>query len=261
MSNHDRESPQLPDKEPVQDGSLTHAWRKASDEGPPPELDAAIIAAARRSVQDRGAATRTVPASIRPRSRWMQWQSLAAAATVAGLAFILVQLMPRDRDVTPSIRTEESVRGHAAEKMVAPEVQRPRTAVPGPGAAAPAVTVPEATAEVPAPAPAKSSEAATAAAVGNRTSMDASEADQRKAVAPEMAGRAVSGAGPAPAPERSLRKEAPPGAADRAAEIAALYASGDATGAADALRAFRAADPDADTYLPDSLRGWARTVK
>ena len=28
-----------------------------------------------------------------------------------------------------------------------------------------------------------------------------------------------------------------------------------------ALRAFRAADPDADAFLPESLRDWARTVE
>jgi len=265
MSNHDRNGPQPPDKDAVQDGSLTRAWRQASDERPPPELDAAIIAAARKSVQDRGAATKTVSASPRPRNRWMQWQPLAAVATVAGLAFILLQLMPRDRDVTPPIRMEESAPGQVAEDKVAPEIQRPRTAVPAPEAAAPAVTVPQATAEAEAEAAAgataKTSRADSAAAAGNRTSMDAAEADQRKAVAPAIAGRAVSGAVPAPALERGLGNEAPPGAADRAARIAALYAAGDVTGAADALRAFRAADPDADTYLPDSLRGWARTVK
>jgi resuscitation-promoting factor RpfA len=261
MSNHDREGPQVPDMDGVEEGSLTNAWRQASDERPPPELDAAIIAAAHKSVQDRDEAKSSVAASPRPRIRWMLWQPLAAAATVAGLAFILVQLMPRDRDVTPPIRMEESVRGQAAEGKVAPESQPPSTAVPAPGQAAPAVSVPQATAEAPAPAPAKSSQADTAAAAENRTSMDAAEADQRQAVAPEMAGRAVSGALPAPALERSLGNAAPPGAADRAARIAALYASGDVTGAADALRAFRAADPDADTYLPDSLRGWARTVK
>jgi len=27
------------------------------------------------------------------------------------------------------------------------------------------------------------------------------------------------------------------------------------------LREFRAADPDADSYLPESLRDWARTVQ
>jgi hypothetical protein len=54
---------------------------------------------------------------------------------------------------------------------------------------------------------------------------------------------------------------APLSVADRSAEIAALYAAGDVAGAADALRAFRAGTPDADTYLPESLRGWARTVE
>ena len=34
-----------------------------------------------------------------------------------------------------------------------------------------------------------------------------------------------------------------------------------AFGAAAALRAFRAATPDADTHLPESLRDWARTVE
>ena len=54
---------------------------------------------------------------------------------------------------------------------------------------------------------------------------------------------------------------APPDATDRAAKIATLYATGDIDGAADALREFRAVDPDADTYLPESLRDWARTVE
>lgn len=268
MSNHDREGPQLPDKDEVRDRSLKQAWRQASDEQPPPELDAAIMAAARKSAQDRGAATKTVPASPRPRNRWMQWQPLAAAATVAGLAFILVQLMPRDRDVAPRIRMEESVPAQAAKEVpvqsaddkAAPDSQRARTAVQPPGAAAPAVTVPQAKVEAPAPAPAKSSQADTAAAGGNGTSMDADEADQRKAVVPEMAGSVSSAAAPAPALERGMSNEAP-GATDRAAGIAALYASGDIAGAADALRAFRAADPNADTYLPESLRAWARTVK
>jgi hypothetical protein len=260
MSNHDRKGPPPSDKDEVQDRSLTQAWRQASDEQPPPELDAAIIAAARKSVQDRGATITTVSASPRPRNRWMQWQSLAAAATVAGLAFILVQLMPRDRDVAPPIRMEELAPGQAAEDKAAPDSQRARTAVPPPDVAAPAVTVPQAKVEAPAPAPARSSEADTVAAGGNGTSMDAAEADQRKAVVPEMAGSVSSAAAPAPALERGRSNEAP-GAADRAARIATLYASGDIAGAADALRAFRAADPNADTYLPDSLRGWARTVK
>jgi hypothetical protein len=53
----------------------------------------------------------------------------------------------------------------------------------------------------------------------------------------------------------------PLSAADRAARIAALYASGNTTGAEAALREFRAANPGADAYLPESLRDWARTVE
>jgi hypothetical protein len=52
-----------------------------------------------------------------------------------------------------------------------------------------------------------------------------------------------------------------PDAADRAARIAAMHAAGDEAAAADALRAFRAVEPGADDYLPDSLREWARTIE
>jgi hypothetical protein len=265
MSNHDRKGPRSPDKDEVQDGPLKQAWRQASDEQPPSALDAAIIAAARKSVQDRGAGTKAVSSSPRPRNRWMQWQPLAAAATVAGLAFILVQLLPRDRDVAPSIRMEESVPAQAAKEVPvqsaegkeAPDNQGQGATVPAPGAAAPTVSIPQAAAG----ATAKASEMDATSTADGAVAIDAAEAGERQAVVPEMAGRAASAAAPAPALERSLGNAAPPGAADRAAGIAALYASGDVAGAADALRAFRAVDPDADTYLPDSLRGWARTVK
>ena len=102
-------------------------------------------------------------------------------------------------------------------------------------------------------------------------SVPTAPAPQAKAEAPdhEAAGARASGPPvtteiPAPAAaaarETSSDRAAPLRAEDRAARIAALYASGDTTGAADALRAFRAADPHADTYLPDSLRDWARTI-
>jgi hypothetical protein len=86
------------------------------------------------------------------------------------------------------------------------------------------------------------------------------EADQRGAVAQEAAGSAAPAVAAAPARETSSGSAVPLRAEDRAARIAALYASGDTTGAEDALRAFRAADPHADRYLPDSLRDWARTI-
>jgi len=264
MSNHDREGPQSPGPDTAPDGSLARAWQQASDEQPPPELDAAIIAAARKSVQDRVARLKTLHTSPRSWNRLMQWQPLAAAAAVAGLAFTLVQLLPRDRDIAPSIRMEESAPGPATaedkQSAIAPAATLPQAAEEekrGTGASTPSVT--EATAEAPSQATAKASD--TAATADGTGELHATEADQREALAPEMTSPAAPAAAAAPARERSSGNVAPTSAADWAASIAALYASGDTTGAADALRAFRAAGPHADTYLPDSLREWARTIK
>jgi len=264
MSNHDREGPQSPGQDTAPDGSLARAWQQASDEQPPPALDATIIAAARKAVQDRGAQVKTLRASPRAWNRLMQWQPLAAAATVAGLAFVLVQLLPRDRDVAPSIRMEESAPGPATaeEKRSAPA---PAAAAPQAaaaerqGTAASSASAPEATAEAPSQETAKASD--TTATANGTSELHATEADQRGALAPEMTSSAAPAAAAAPARERSSGNAAPLSAADWAANIAGLYASGDTTGAEDALRAFRAADPHADTYLPDSIRDWARTIK
>ena len=80
----------------------------------------------------------------------------------------------------------------------------------------------------------------------------------------EIAGRAESAAAAArstPAPERNLGAAAPHDASAWAAQVVALHEADDLTAAAHALRAFRAAYGDADTYLPDTLRDWAQTVK
>jgi len=293
MSNHDRKGPPSPGEglaeDTALDTALKSAWQQASNEQPPSELDAAIIAAARKSVQDRGAAVSAIRASPKSRHRWMQWQPLAAAATVAGLAFILVQLMPRDRDVTPSIRMEERASGPAAaekQNMTAPVAAVPQAAATsgattsadtaaramveqGMGASVPTAPAPRAKVEAPdheaagarASGPPVTTEIpAPAAATPGATAAHSMEADQRGAVAQEVAGSAAPGVAAAAARETSSDRAAPLRAEDRAARIAALYASGDTTGAADALRAFRAADPHADTYLPDSLRDWARTI-
>jgi hypothetical protein len=55
--------------------------------------------------------------------------------------------------------------------------------------------------------------------------------------------------------------EASPGLAARIDRIIALHGAGDEAGAAAELRALRAADPDADLRLPDTLREWAKTVR
>jgi hypothetical protein len=275
MSNHDRDSPRPPNR----DAALVRAWQQASAEQPPAQLDAAIVAAARKSVQDHDQHARVTRTSSRSRVRPTWWQPLAAAATVAGLAFILVQSLPRDRDVAPPIRMEEPSPGPAPtqEKAHSPSAREATdakassevgtagdqapvaatdrdstdVAVPPPDTTAPTATVPQATAEA----------TDSAATADGTTAYRATEADQRKAEVSEMAGRAASTAAAAPAQASSLGNTAPPSAADWASSIATLYAAGDVAGAADTLRAFRTVERNADMYLPESLRVWARTVE
>lgn len=269
MSNHEREG----SRTPAGNDALDRAWQQVSDEQPPTALDAAIIAAAHKSAQGRNEQAQLKRASPPSRSWLTRWQPLAAAATVAGLAFVLVQSLPRDHDVAPSLRMEEpaTTPAAAAEKTGSPatrEAIEAKTASPRPSA----VTRESVTA--PAVAIDQKSEAEPV------TTMRAAEADQRQLAAPETAGRvsadaATGAAAPMPAPARTTASPeasaavakaardnvAPPDATDRAARVATLYAAGDIDGAADALREFRAVDPGADTYLSESLRDWARTVE
>jgi hypothetical protein len=272
MSNHDREGSHPSNRDAV----LERAWREASDELPPAHLDVAIIAAARKSVPDRGEKTNTGPVHVQSRSWLMQWQPLAAAAAVAGLAFVLVQMLPREHDLAPPMQRKESApvppaatpeassspvstvsdnsQLPSADKTVAPPA---RVAVPDRAPAQSAVTAPSA-APAPPAATAEAIAADTAAAPG------ATSVDRREAIEPEMAGRTATAAAAAQSPRdsaRNLGNAASLDAAAWAAKIVALQASGDFTAAKQALRAFRAADPAADTYLPDSLRDWARTVE
>ena len=230
MSNHDREGSRSSNR----DADLARAWREASDEQPPAHLDAAITAAARKSVPDHGEQRNNTPDRVHSRNWLMRWQPLAAAATVAGLAFALVQMLPREHDFVPSMQRNEPA-------------PIPASAAPprAPSAETAEATVSEAAAT-----------ADTAMAPGETS------ADRRDAMEPAMAGRTDAAAVPSSAArEKNLGKAAPLDAAAWAAEIAALHASGDLTAAEHALRAFRSADPDADTYLPDSLRDWARSVQ
>ena len=86
------------------------AWASASNEEPPPSLDTAILAAARREVGARPRHAETpVPEATRP-ERW--WFPLAAAATIGAVALGLLQIVDRDGvvdDGTPAV-----VLGHAA---------------------------------------------------------------------------------------------------------------------------------------------------
>ena len=86
-------------EERADDAVVDAAWRKGSTEEPDGRVDAAILAAARAEVRGQPPAGRS-PA--RP-PWWTRWQPLAAAGLV-GLAFVLLQLIPR----------EESLRAPAA---------------------------------------------------------------------------------------------------------------------------------------------------
>jgi hypothetical protein len=276
MSNHERET----SRAPAGDTALDRAWHQVSDEQPPPALDAAIIAAARQPTQggnERAQVNRVSP----PQRTWLaRWQPLAAAAAVAGLAFVLVHTLPRDHDVAPSMRTEEPALGPAttqkefrrppageanagkaaqpSESAVAPEPSATagraltQTAIPAPMQATPSAAVPPSSNSV----TATDTDAATRA-----TATSAAELDRQPEATSKASDGIASAEVAAPARERRQNDQIPPSAADRAARIAALHASGDITGAEAALREFRAANPDADTYLPESLRNWARTVE
>jgi len=270
-SKHDRERP----GSAGEDAAVTRAWQQASDEQPPARLDAEILAAARRSVEAKDPAAPSLPVRPWTRSRWRQWQPLAAAATVAGLAFVLVQTIPREREVAPPIRIEVPAPAPSPEREVAPPVRGDApTVAPGPevtlesrsSAPAPVVThapvVPDSgpTGREGSVAGAARSPAAEAAAdVADK--MRNAETDHRKGVMTEASGDAYSAETAAPAAARAPSAAARPRAADWAARIEALHASGDLAAAATALREFRAADPDADTRLPESLQEWARTVQ
>jgi hypothetical protein len=107
--------PRRPD-EPVADAVVDAAWRNASHEEPPAHVDAAILAAARAEAR-RAAPTRRVTAR---RAWWSHWQPLAAAAGIAGLAFVLVQNIPRDEP----LRSPPSLESKAPETAVAPAGSR-----------------------------------------------------------------------------------------------------------------------------------------
>jgi hypothetical protein len=242
-----------PDEGDDFDTAIDAEWRKVSREEPRLHVDAAILAEART------------------RRPWFAtWQPLAAAAAVAGLAFLLVQLLPSERDLEQPIRIES---------------QQP-AAVPAeqPGAAAKAATQAE-TAAVPVAPLVRENEsrerdqpAPKSALAPPQEPADAVASRSDAALEPRQLSResrafgALSAGAPAPAAAAegvaartesaspaSPTPEMPP--AQWAKLIETLYAAGDRTVAAAQLRAFRTEHADADRYLPESLREWASAVE
>ena len=238
MSNHDREGSHPSNR----DTPLERAWREVSDEQPPAHLTPRFSPQRAGLLRicpavDRGACPRRIANLL------TYWQPLAAAASVAGLAFVLLQMLPREQRGGPSLQRQESA--------------------PVATADAPALDAVPASPALPAPPAAK----AEATASGSAEFAGESRADRSKVAAPEMAGRAGPAGAAAPAAiamssERNVDDTAALlDAAAWAARIGALHAAGDVTAAEQALRDFRATEPQADTHLPESLRTWARTVR
>jgi len=125
------------------DRRLDAAWSAASREEPPPSLDAAIRAAARRAVD----------AAPRPKRDKHWWYPLATAATVAVLAVGILQLTPPEQ-VAPTIVANMTVAPREANKDVALQVAPTDTKTVEPSAAINAPS-PAATPSPPAQAPAR----------------------------------------------------------------------------------------------------------
>lgn len=227
------------DDERPGDPAVDQAWRSATTVEPSAQLDATILAAARAATVHKKSAP-TPPAT---RHRWTHWQPLAAAAGVAGLAFTIVQLLPRDADVPakPSASTEQAIERSLPERTESPPPQNAAPAPPPPPAPREAAGEHPTAAKHALPtAPSLASEGTARDVAGATAEADASS-------------------------EQRLRQVAPPAAApvtpqDWARRIEALYGAGDETAAADALQAFRSAYPDADQHLAEALLPWAASV-
>jgi hypothetical protein len=230
----------------VVDAAVDAAWRQGAQEQPPPEVDAAILGAARAAV-GRDAPQRP---SAPPRRRWTNWQPLAAAAGVIGLSFLLVQMLPRDRFGRPPA-TQDAPRAPAAESAATSAEPAPSTGDARPARTEQPASLPAAQPSTPILRSPPPPPAASAAAVNDTASV----ASEERA--------ATAGATPHAAMEATARQsvaEKPESPAAWASRIAVLHDTGDLAAAEAELRAFRAAHPDADDYLPEAVRAWATSV-
>lgn len=222
------------------DPAVDQAWRTVATDEPSAQHDATILAAARAAtVRNRSAPT--PPAT---RHWWTHWQPLAAAAGVAGLAFTIVQMLPREADVPSTPATEQVIErappGRSEGRPQQNAASPPPPSAPGAADVEQPTAARRALPAAPTP-PRRASEGATARDVaGARAEADASSEQRPRQIAPPVA--------------------APLTPEDWALRIEALYGAGDESAAADVLQAFRAAYPDADQYLAEALLPWAASV-
>lgn len=231
------------------DARVDAAWRSVSREEPPARLDDAILATAREAVL-----TDPPGRADRPRAAWWQrWQPLAAAAGVAGLALVLAQRLPTD---APSERAAPAPAAESTQSesrsVVAPEAS-PAAPVPPP----------DATTNATASRPALEQQAPSAKGSGQRLESAPTPAfadAPPPAAAPVAEASRSAAAGPAAGSTADAAESREGSAPDAwAARILELHASGQLDRAAEELRAFRKAYPDADSYLSQELRPWAAT--
>ncbi|MBK7792985.1 MAG: hypothetical protein IPJ62_10960 [Betaproteobacteria bacterium] len=207
------------------DARFDAAWRSVSNEEPPPALDAALRAAARREV---GAgplrAEGSVPEATRP-ERW--WFPLAAAATIGAIALGLLQIVGTEGlfDGGTSTVVSDIPPGTTSAKREA-AADAPPTPVPAAGSpiARGLVIPPTATGDATARKPAADAAPATTRPEAKLIRRQAAEAlpdpGRADAAAPSAPGKAaVARVEPAPAvaPRSPHPAVAPPAAARLAA--------------------------------------------
>lgn len=122
------------------DPALDAAWRAYSVETPPPALDAAILAAARREVKSRPRAADDTLAEAREPSRW--WWGLAAAATIGAIAFGLVQMVPSPAPDEAMVATDLPAGSGSTTAPAAAPAERAAEAAPPVAIAPPAPAAP-----------------------------------------------------------------------------------------------------------------------
>jgi hypothetical protein len=212
-------------EERADDAVVEAAWRAASSDEPSASIDAAILAAARAEVLNQP----RFLAAFHRQPWWNRWQPLAAAAGVAGLAFVLVQLVPREERLH---KGDDAPYGNVAPSPTAPAVPL-ESAAPAPTTTAPAVPA--------APATARSRQSAPAYVTPGVTA----EADAVAETTPPVAMGSAA---------------VPLSPADWAQRISALHSAGNLQTAAAELNAFRRSYADADQHLAETLRDWAASV-
>lgn len=184
----------MAEREDPVDATLGAAYRALPDEGSPPKLDAAILAAARASV------------AAKPRTQWAMPVSLAAVLVLS----VAVSLQVANE--RPAIEPERVATAPVAS---VPLAKAPPVAVPDPAppAAPPVAIAASAPKRSDAPtAPPPAPEAAGPAPVAPQPAAAAepareSVASQSPAAAPRMAARAQAGAGMADMAKRSVEAE------------------------------------------------------